>query len=672
MRKILIFAGTIEGRRLAFLLAEQGIAVTVCVATAYGREVLEQAGEHPLIKVQSGRLTEKQMEDLLAGDSWRAVVDATHPFAVEASKNIAQACVVQNLECLRLLRQEDPAELTPETSGAKTVYVDSAKEAVEYLNQQSGNIFLTTGSKELSDYVEGLWDLSRLYVRILPVGAEVERCHRLGLSGKQIICMQGPFSKELNAAMLRQVQASVLVTKETGKAGGFSEKLLAAAQTGIDVLVIRRPKEQGYSMSEILKRLGAADIAAAERRITLAGMGMGALASMTREVYQACCDADLIIGAKRMLETVKDLGKTSKELYQSQEIADYVKAHPAYQEIVILLSGDLGFYSGAKKLRQILAKEGVVKNQEPDCQIRQLCGVPSVAYFAARLGMCWEDFALLSLHGRRHNLPGALESHRKVFALTDGAKGVRMIARELLDYGFFDTKMYVGSRLSYPEEEILQGTPQDFLEYHSPGVSSVILLQEQMPKKIVTQGIADALFFRGKAPMTKEEVRVVSLSKLALTDDAVVWDIGAGTGSVAVECARQCLFGKVYAIEKNQEALELLKQNKYRHKAWNLEIIAGEAPEALQTLFAPTHVFVGGSGGRLRELTALAWQKNPKLRLVLNVISLETLRQVLELMEGTTFSHKEIVQISVSKAKELGRHPMMIGQNPVYVITLQK
>ncbi len=153
MRKILIFAGTIEGRRLAFLLAEQGIAVTVCVATAYGREVLEQAGEHPLIKVQSGRLTEKQMEDLLAGDSWRAVVDATHPFAVEASKNIAQACVVQNLECLRLLRQEDPAELTPETSGAKTVYVDSAKEAVEYLNQQSGNIFLTTGSKELSDYV---------------------------------------------------------------------------------------------------------------------------------------------------------------------------------------------------------------------------------------------------------------------------------------------------------------------------------------------------------------------------------------------------------------------------------------------------------------------------------------------------------------------------------------
>ncbi len=672
MQEILIFAGTIEGRRLAYALAEQGIPVTVCVATSYGQEVLEQNGEHPLIQVRTGRLTEEQMEALLAGTSFRAAVDATHPFAVEASKNIAQACAAQHLECLRLLRQEDSAEPTPETGGVKTVYVDSAEEAVRYLNQQSGNIFLTTGSKELSAYVQGLWDLTRLYVRILPVGAEVERCRMLGLSGKQIICMQGPFSKELNAAMLREIQASVLVTKETGKAGGFSEKLLAAAQTGANVLVIRRPKEAGYSMQEILKRLGAENEDAPKRRITLAGMGMGAQDSMTREVYEACRHADLIIGAARMLETVKELGKTSKELYQSQEIADYIKTHPGYREIMILLSGDLGFYSGAKKLRQILAKEGIVKNKEADCQVRQLCGVPSVVYFAARLGMCWEDFSLLSLHGRRQNLIGALESHRKAFALTDGAKGVRMLARELLDYGFWETKMYVGCQLSYPEEEILQGTPQDFLEYRKPGVSSVILLEEEMPKKIVTHGIADELFFRGKAPMTKEEVRVVSLSKLALTDDAVVWDIGAGTGSVAAECARQSLSGKVYAVERNQEALELLEQNKCRHRAWNLEIIAGEAPEALEALPAPTHVFVGGSGGRLREITALAWQKNPQVRLVLNVVSLKTLREVLELMDGMTFSHKEIVQISVSKAKELGRHPMMMAQNPVYVITLQK
>lgn len=200
----------------------------------------------------------------------------------------------------------------------------------------------------------------------------------------------------------------------------------------------------------------------------------------------------------------------------------------------------------------------------------------------------------------------------------------------------------------------------------------MILLDQKHADYVTTPGIPDQAFLRGQAPMTKEEVRSVSLSKLALAREAVVYDIGAGTGSVAVECARQCINGTVYAIEKNAQALELLRQNKIKHRAWNLEIISGEAPEALSELPVPTHAFVGGSGGRLMEIARLLWEKNPRVRLVLNVISLETLQEVIELMKNTEFSHKEIVQISVAKAKELGRHHLMMGQNPVYVITLQK
>ncbi|MEY8392407.1 precorrin-6A reductase [Lachnospiraceae bacterium 45-W7] len=677
MREILVFSGTSEGRQLAVQLAENGVCVTVCVATEYGREVMEQEGERPLLQVRTGRLDALQMEELLVKRQWEFVVDATHPFAVEASKNIAKACERRGLEVLRLLREEErEAENFEE---ADITYADSPEQAAAYLNRTEGNIFLTTGSKELAEYVKGIQDISRLYARILPTGAEVENCRRLGLKGKQIICMQGPFSRELNAAMMKEIHASVLVTKETSRAGGFSEKVEAAVETGAAVVVIRRPRETGYSMQEILKRTGVRwQKRQSPRQVVLAGMGMGSLSNMTREVYQACQDADLIIGAERMLETVRDMGKPLKSLCQSGEIAAYIRAHCEYSNIVVLLSGDVGFYSGAKKLRQELLKrkettaEGAGEEDADNLKLRQLCGVPTVVYFASRLGISWENLALFSLHGRRQNLIGKLQSHGKIFALTDGAEGIRNVSGRLLQYGFSRVKMYVGYMLSYPQEEIYEGRPQDFLDYRKEGVSAMILLNEEEPEFVVTSGIPDQEFLRGKAPMTKEEVRSISLSKLALTRDAVVYDIGSGTGSIAVECARHCPDGTVYAIEKKTEALELLTENKFKHRVSNLEIVQGEAPLAMEELPPPTHAFIGGSGGRLSEIIRLLWKKNPAVRLVLNVISLKTLGEVMELMKNTAFSHKEIVYVSVAKEKELRGHFLMLGQNPVYVITLQK
>lgn len=670
MQNILIFSGTSEGRELARRLADNGISVTVCVATGYGQEVMAEEEDSRRIRVRTGRLNEEEMGGLLADHDWDFVVDATHPFAREASENIAKACEMQGQRFFRLLREEDPGTC----SGAKITYVDSAAQAAAYLNQALGTIFLTTGSKELAEYVKGIQDISRLYVRILPNAAEVENCRRLGLKGKQIICMQGPFGTELNLAMIRELQVSILVTKETSRAGGFAEKLRAAEEAGIETVVIRRPKETGYSMAEILERLGIEERKSpVQRQIILAGTGMGTLSNFTREVYEACQNADILMGAERMLEPVKFMGKPMKKLYRSKEIADYIKAHTEYQKIVILLSGDVGFYSGAKKLREEIVKRtetAASAEKMEDIQISQLCGVPSPAYFAGKLGISWEDFALMSLHGRQQNLIGTLQSQGRVFALTDGAEGIRRLSRELIAYGLGQVQMYIGFLLSYPQEEILRGKPEDFLNYDKEGASSVILIHEK--DYVLTPGIRDEEFLRGQAPMTKEEVRSISLSKLKLSRESVIYDIGAGTGSVAVECARLCLGGTVYAIEKKKQALELLEQNKRKHKVCNLEIIPGEAPEAFADLPGPTHAFLGGSGGRLLEIVRELWKKNPGVRLVLNVISLETLREVMELIKSMSFSEKEIVQISVAKAKELGNHPMMMGQNPVYVITLQK
>lgn len=708
MQEVLIFSGTSEGRRLAGQLIENEIAVTVCVATDYGQEVMEQEEENPLLKVHRGRLDLPQMEKLIGSRSWSAVVDATHPFAQQVTKNIAQACANQGCKLLRLLRQkeekmdsEEGRQQENQTGAshipqAKIIYVDSVEEAADYLNQTQGNIFFTTGSKELPKYLSIIEDISRVYVRILPDSTQLEQCRSLGLKGKQIICMQGPFSEALNTAMLQDIRASVLVTKETSHAGGFSEKLRAAAQTGAEAVVIRRPCEHGYSMKQILEKLGVK--CATERRVTLAGMGMGSLSNMTREVYKACQNADLIIGASRMLETVKSMGKPAKSLYRSEEIVEYVVNHPQYREILILLSGDVGFYSGAKRILEAFSEinerqESIEhetllyedksreyqvsfdtgkRKDDPTYQLRLLCGVPSVVYFASRLGISWEDLQLLSLHGRQQNLIGALQNCGNVFALMDGAEGIRKLSRELLDYGFSEIEMNVGCQLSYPQEKILRGTPEQFLDYDDEGVAVVILRSEQASTRIVTHGIPDAEFVRGEVPMTKEEVRSISLAKLALTQDAIVYDIGAGTGSVAIECARQAVYGKVYAIERNSQALHLIRENKLKHRVANLELIEGEAPQVLKELPAPTHVFIGGSGGKLREIVELIWRKNPSVRLVVNVVSLETLREIMELMEDKLFAQKEIVQVSVAKAKTLGQHHLMIGQNPVYVITLQK
>ena len=527
----------------------------------------------------------------------------------------------------------------------KIIYVDSVEEAAVYLNQTQGNIFFTTGSKDLPKYLSVIEDISRVYVRILPDAMQLEKCRSLGLMGKQIICMQGPFNEDLNIAMLRQIQASVLVTKETSNAGGLTEKLCAAAKTGAKALVIRRPCEYGYSMEQILGKLGVKRTT--KRRVILAGMGMGSLSNMTREVYKACQNADLIIGAARMLESVKSMGKPAKILYRSEEIVEYVVSHPKYLS------------DGGRKAF-------------PTYQLQLMCGVPSVVYFASRLGIPWEDMALLSLHGRQQNLIGTLQSCGSVFALMEGAEGIRRLSRELLEYGFLEIEMNIGSQLSYPQEKILQGRPEQFLDYDDQGVAVVILRKRRASDPVVTHGIPDTEFVRGEVPMTKEEVRSVSLSKLALTKNAIVYDIGAGTGSIAIECAKQAVYGKVYAIERNSLALRLIEENKLRHQVWNLELIEGEAPQALKPLPAPTHVFIGGSGGKLQEIAELVWRKNPSVRIVLNVVSLETMREIMELMNGMVFSEQEMVQVSVAKAKILGQHHLMIGQNPVYVITLQK
>lgn len=178
----------------------------------------------------------------------------------------------------------------------------------------------------------------------------------------------------------------------------------------------------------------------------------------------------------------------------------------------------------------------------------------------------------------------------------------------------------------------------------------------------------DESFIRGDVPMTKSEIRAISISKLELKPDAVLYDIGAGTGSVSIEAAREMPGGTVYAIERNPKALELLKQNKEKFHTGQMVLVAGEAPEALEALPMPTHAFLGGTGGRSLEIIKLLLKKNPDIRIVINVIALESLNQIMEALK-LLGKEPEVALVSVSKARKIGSYHLMQGQNPVYVIS---
>lgn len=650
MSEILIFAGTTEGRQLAEFLSRQKVRCIVSVATEYGGELLK---ENEYLKISSGRLDQQQMRELICREAVTSVVDATHPYAVEVSANIKSACEAEGTEYIRLLRASE------EVGAQDVVYVDSVEAAVAFLQQTTGNILATTGSKELHKYTALADYRERVFARVLSTPEVAASCAALGFNGKHLICMQGPFSQELNTAMLKQFEAKWLVTKEAGKNGGFAEKIRAAKEAGASVVLIGRPvQEEGFSLEEVKALLAKKLDLKIKREISIVGIGMGSMENMTAEALEACRNAQLLVGAKRMLGEFSEWNKPVFISYKPQEIRDYIMEHPEYERIALLQSGDVGFYSGAKKLFEILEGE----------EIRVYPGISSVVYLCDKLHTSWEDVYLLSLHGRCANLIAKVKRYQKVFALVGKGDGVNALCEKLAAYHMGDLTVHVGENLSYPAEKIRTGTAGELAGAKFEDLC-VVLIENPGAHPVVTHGIEDEVFLRAKVPMTKAEVRSISISKLRLTQDALVYDVGAGTGSVSIEAALQAEDGFVYAIEKKPEAVALIRENKIKFAADNLEIIEGLAPEALEPLPAPTHVFIGGSSGNLKEIMETVLSKNSGVRIVINCIALETVAEALECVRTLPVEDVDIASVSVAKSKEVGSYHMMMGQNPVYVIS---
>lgn len=655
MYKVIVFAGTTEGYEISRFLGENQIPVLACVATEYGSRSLKESSS---LHVQAGRLDENEMKELFSREKPELVLDATHPYAAEVTRNIRKACEEAEVSYTRILRTGSGQQ--------NAVYVKDTQAAAEYLKGTTGNVLLTTGSKELAAFTSVPDYKERLFARVLSLPSVIESCQALGFEGRNLIAMQGPFSMEMNRAMLTQYECRYLVTKDSGKAGGFLEKIQAAEACGATVVIIGRPlAEEGLSLREcrhmLIERYGLTR----KQKATLLGIGMGSPKTLTQEGQEAVRNADLIVGAKRMVDAVRLSGQDVFYEYRSKEIAEYLIAHPEYTKVVVALSGDVGFYSGAKKLAELLG---------PDTEM--ICGISSVVYFMSKIGLSWDDAKIVSAHGKTCNLISLIRTNRKVFAILGTGDGVRKLAEKLIFYGMGDVILHVGENLSYDNEKILAKPARELVSYEGDPLSVVCAYNPQAELELATHGIPDEEFIRGKAPMTKTEVRTVSLSKLRLPKDAICYDIGAGTGSVSVEMALRASEGGVYAIEKKEDALALLQENKKKFALDHMYIVPGTAPEALEELPVPTHAFIGGSSGNMKEIVELLLNKNPQVRIVINCITLETVGEALdcirELEKQETYQcESEVVQLCASRSKNIGRYHMMMGENPIYIITVQ-
>ncbi len=409
------------------------------------------------------------------------------------------------------------------------------------------------------------------------------------------------------------------------------------------------------------------------------------------EIREIIYNSQFILASNRLF----DIFKESKEY---QKVKDKVKVinnvdqtfdfirsqiQNVPSQIVLLASGDPLFYGIGRRAINEFGKDSV--EIIPDLSSIQLA--------FSRIKESWDDAFLVSLHGgpnpekRRRlpyemeDIPFLLQKHNKIAILTDKENNPSIIAIFLnssLVTRHSSLKMYVCERLGYPDERITEGDPEEIskMSFEHP---NVVILKKIDPSLSAIQpnnrspifGLKEADITHSRGLITKDEVRAVSIHKLRLPQKGLIWDIGAGSGAVSIEIARLNPFLKIYAIEKDKEQIKNIRRNKILFDAQNIEIIEGTAPEILKTLPLPDRVFIGGSGNRLREIIDFVSDTIEKGIVVINAVQLETLSGSIDLFNKKGFS-VDVVQLNISRMKNIGSGNYLSALNPVFVITAER
>ena len=414
------------------------------------------------------------------------------------------------------------------------------------------------------------------------------------------------------------------------------------------------------------------------RKVTIIGAGPGNPDLLSRAALDAIDIADVVIGAHRALAGIDVPPDVVRcELVKTADIVVALTDAASWQRAVVVMTGDVGLFSGARRLVEALSGDAQV-------DVRVIPGISSASYLAARLACPWQDWRFASAHGVACDIVAEAERAGELFLVTSGGEDPSRLSGELVQAGFGDARVTVAERLSYPDERITCATASEIagqtfddlnvmlIEFaggagSAAGPSASRAASSRWP--YASSGIPDELFIRGDVPMTKQEVRAVALAKLRLTATDTVWDVGAGTGSVSIEAALVARAGSVWAVERNAAGVRLIRENADAFGCGNVHAVPGVAPEALAKLPVPDAVFVGGSAGELPSIVEAALDKNSQVRLCVPCVTVETLTEACALLSGSRFKGFEACQVSAARAEAVGSHHLMKAQNPVFLVS---
>lgn len=406
------------------------------------------------------------------------------------------------------------------------------------------------------------------------------------------------------------------------------------------------------------------------RKVTIIGAGPGNPDLLSRAALDAIDIADVVIGAHRALVGIDVPPDVVRyELVKTADIVAALTDAASWRRAVVLMTGDVGLFSGARRLVEALSGDALL-------DVRVIPGISSASYLAARLARPWQDWRFASAHGVACDIVAVAERAGELFLATSGGEDPSRLSGELVQAGFGDARVTVAERLSYPDERITCATASEIAGQMFDDLN-VMLIEfaggagspagSRWP--YASSGIPDELFIRGDVPMTKQEVRAVALAKLRLTATDTVWDVGAGTGSVSIEAALVARAGSVWAVERNAAGVRLIRENADAFGCGNVHAVPGVAPEALAKLPVPDAVFVGGSAGELPSIVEAALEKNSQVRLCVPCVTVETLTEACALLSGSRFKGFEACQVSAARAEAVGSHHLMKAQNPVFLVS---
>lgn len=393
-------------------------------------------------------------------------------------------------------------------------------------------------------------------------------------------------------------------------------------------------------------------------KIRVIGVGPGDETMMTIQASQAVETSDVLFASERHKGLVR---RGFEPMEPIATVAGRIDAAcRSGKRVSVLVSGDPCLYSLLGLLERKLGED----------RIEVLPGIGAIQTFCARMGVLWQDAKVVSGHGRSLTVSAlgySVRTHAKTILFCDGERGASWAARAMLDEGLEDVRMCVGERLSYPDERLARGTPEQITAMDFDSLCLVWFENPAPQSGLPGFGIEDEAFVRGKIPMTKREVRVQVMAEMNVRPDSVVWDVGAGTGSVSIECARACPMGRVCAVEQKPEGVALIRENARKFHVNNLTVLEGKAPEICEGLPTPTHVFLGGTGGQMRGILDRLKSFHAPIRVTATAVTLESIGELTECFSDARFENVRLSQVSVSRGETLGRYHLLKAMNPVLI-----